>query len=98
MSKKVVGVFSCLQLEAGPTTANTTGALTGIFDLADGNYTFEVSDGTCCYNYPLIDALVPIVPVAKVGIPLCVGQATSVEISAGEREFSIRIRLLCSNN
>ena len=70
-------------ITAGP-TINTTGVATGIFtDLADGNYTFEVSDGTCtATTTATIDALVPIVPVPKVGIPLCVGEATSVEINA----------------
>lgn len=70
-------------IKAGPTT-NTTGASTGIFtDLADGNYTFEVFDGTCtATTTATIDALVPIVPVAKVGIPLCVGDSANVEINA----------------
>ncbi|KVV13503.1 T9SS type B sorting domain-containing protein [Flavobacterium sp. TAB 87] len=70
-------------ITAGP-TINSTGAATGIFtDLADGNYTFEVSDGTCtATTTATIDALVPIVPTAAAGIPLCVGQATTVVINA----------------
>ncbi|MBP4141133.1 T9SS type B sorting domain-containing protein [Flavobacterium sp. P4023] len=70
-------------ITAGP-TINSTGAATGIFtDLADGNYTFEVSDGTCtATTTATIDALVPIVPTAAAGIPLCVGQATTVIINA----------------
>lgn len=66
------------------TTINTTGATTGIFTNLDaGNYTFQVSDGTCTATTTVtIDALIPIVPTRIVGTPLCVGDAAKVEINA----------------
>ncbi|MFV8346272.1 T9SS type B sorting domain-containing protein [Flavobacterium sp. ZB4P13] len=65
-------------------TINTTGASSGIFTgLADGDYTFEVSDGVCSETTTVkIDPLELIVPKVDVTQPLCVGFAGQVIVSA----------------
>lgn len=66
------------------TTFNGTGAATGIFtDLDAGTYTFQVNDGSCSKTTTIIiDALVPIAPVATKTNPLCVGANGKVVVTA----------------
>ena len=70
-----------------PATAigNISGAASGVFtDLDAGNYTFEVSDGTCtATTTATVDVLNKVTPViASTTTPLCVGDNGTVEVTA----------------